>query len=110
MARRRKKKSIFKSTFYRVYFALVALALIGIVLGTMWLMGTLRQVDSGVFVPMPGDRLLLCSDGLYDELTIREIQDVMLKNPDNPSMELVKSALNHGGNDNVTCALIERLV
>ena len=56
-----------------------------------------------------GDKLLLCSDGLYDELNIGEIRDVILENPDNPSFKLVQSALNHGGNDNVTCALIERM-
>ena len=55
------------------------------------------------------DKLLLCSDGLYDELTNQEIMQVILNNPDNPSFKLVQAALNHGGNDNVTCALIERV-
>lgn len=56
-----------------------------------------------------GDKLLLCSDGLYDELNMGEIRDVILENPQNPSFKLVQAALNHGGNDNVTCALIERV-
>lgn len=55
------------------------------------------------------DKLLLCSDGLYDELSIREIQNIMLSNPDQPAFKLVQAALNHGGNDNVTCAVIERV-
>lgn len=44
--RSRKKKSIWKSTFYRVYFALVGLALLGIVLGTVWLRGVLADYES----------------------------------------------------------------
>ena len=54
------------------------------------------------------DKLLLCSDGLYDELTKDEIQEIIVNNPDSPTMELVRAALNHGGNDNVTCLLVER--
>lgn len=55
------------------------------------------------------DKLLLCSDGLYDELGLQDIQSVMLQNPDQPAFKLVQAALNHGGNDNVTCAVIERV-
>ena len=55
------------------------------------------------------DKLLLCSDGLYDELGLQDIQNVMLQNPDRPAFKLVQAALNHGGNDNVTCAVIERV-
>ena len=54
------------------------------------------------------DKLLLCSDGLYDELSLKEIQDVIRNNPDNPAFELVRAAISHGGGDNVTCAVIER--
>ncbi len=54
------------------------------------------------------DRLLLCSDGLYDELSPDEIQATMNKYPDNPALELVRAAIDHGGNDNVTCAVVER--
>ncbi len=55
------------------------------------------------------DKLLLCSDGLYDELSLQEIQNIMLIYPDQPAFKLVQAALNHGGNDNVTCAVIERV-
>lgn len=44
--KKRKKKSIFRSTFYRVYFALVILALIAIVGGTVWLNGALKDYES----------------------------------------------------------------
>lgn len=43
---RKKRKSIWNSTFYRVYFALVALALVAIVVGTLWLRGVLRDYES----------------------------------------------------------------
>ena len=54
------------------------------------------------------DKILLCSDGLYDEVSKDEIRQIIIKNPENPTMELVRAALNHGGEDNVTCVLIER--
>ena len=43
---RKKRKSIWKSTFYRVYFALVALALVAIAVGTVWLRGVLKDYES----------------------------------------------------------------
>ncbi len=43
---RKKKKSIWRSTFYRVYFALVALALVAIVIGTLWLRGVLADYET----------------------------------------------------------------
>ena len=43
---RKRKKSIWQSTFYRVYFALVALALVAIAIGTVWLRGVLRDYES----------------------------------------------------------------
>ena len=43
---RKKKKSIWRSTFYRVYFALVALALVAIAIGTVWLRGVLKDYES----------------------------------------------------------------
>lgn len=61
-------------------------------------------------VMQKSDKLLLCSDGLYDELSLREIQDIIRNNPDNPTYELVKAAVEHGGNDNVTCVLVERAI
>ncbi len=43
---RKKRKSIWNSTFYRVYFSLVALALVAIAVGTVWLRGVLRDYES----------------------------------------------------------------
>ena len=44
--RKKKKKSLFSYTFYRVYFALVAVALVFIVAGTFWLRGVLADYES----------------------------------------------------------------
>ena len=44
--KRRRKKSIWKSTFYRVYFALVVLSVIGIIIGTRYLNGVLADYEA----------------------------------------------------------------
>ena len=54
------------------------------------------------------DKLLLCSDGLYDEVPLKAIQEIIKNNPDNPTLELVRAAIKHGGSDNVTCVMVER--
>ena len=46
MSRKKKKKSIWRSKFYRVYFVLVGLALVAIVIGTFWLRGVLADYES----------------------------------------------------------------
>jgi PPM family protein phosphatase len=57
----------------------------------------------------PGDRLLLCSDGLWDELSDHEIQEVLTS--DGTVWELAHLMLNRalaaGGHDNVTLILYE---
>lgn len=44
--RRKKKKSILHSTFYRIYFAVVALGILGIVFGMNYLYGLLADYES----------------------------------------------------------------
>ena len=46
MSRKKKKKSIWRSKFYRVYFVLVGLTLVAIVVGTFWLRGVLADYES----------------------------------------------------------------
>ncbi len=60
----KKKKSIWSSTFYRVYFALVAVALVAIAVGTGWLKGVLRDYESAqpVYVAREAARLFETSD------------------------------------------------
>ena len=46
MTKSSKKKSIWKSRFYQVYFAVVIVILVGIFLGTVWLRGVLKDYES----------------------------------------------------------------
>lgn len=56
----------------------------------------------------PGDRLLLCSDGLYDMCSEQEILSLLSEKAAVVTLGLVKKALENGGEDNVTCIVIER--
>ena len=55
-----------------------------------------------------GDWILLCSDGLNDELTDEAIAAVLRKSrtPDEASEALIAAALDHGGNDNVSVVIV----
>lgn len=57
----------------------------------------------------PGDRVLLCSDGLYDMCSDVEISQVMTFAADNRTRTtmLVQRALDRGGLDNVTCLCLD---
>jgi protein phosphatase len=59
----------------------------------------------------PGSRLLLCSDGLTNELSEPEIAQVLLETADVEAAanELVRRALQRGGTDNVTVVVVEVL-
>lgn len=53
----------------------------------------------------PGDKLLLCTDGLTNMVDDEEI--ARLVNEDNPAEKLVDAALKAGGTDNITACIIE---
>lgn len=54
-----------------------------------------------------GDKLLLCSDGLYDMCSDEEIKEVLLGiENENIGSKLVEKALENGGADNITCMLL----
>lgn len=55
-----------------------------------------------------GDRILLCSDGLYGMCSFREIRQILSREPDisECASALVKRANENGGEDNVTCLLL----
>lgn len=67
----------------------------------------LTQIDIQPIDLEPGDRLLLCSDGLTEELT-DEVISIYLSEPDveKAATTLVNAAKNHGGRDNVTVVVI----
>ncbi len=57
------------------------------------------------------DRLLLCSDGLYEYGTSEELLQVLQqKNLADAATDLVNLAKNRGGHDNITVVLAERMV
>jgi len=70
----------------------------------------LEQVDVGISrVPMyKNQMLLLCSDGLTDEVKDEEIAEVLAgtDSPQEKTGQLLQLALSHGGNDNITILLI----
>ena len=67
------------------------------------------QPDSVRAVLATGDWVLLCSDGLNDELTDDEIAEVLRTHaePESAADALVASALDRGGRDNVSVVLVE---
>ncbi|MDX2272264.1 MAG: Stp1/IreP family PP2C-type Ser/Thr phosphatase [Cyanobacteriota bacterium] len=56
-----------------------------------------------------GDRLLLCSDGLTEELDDNQIAEFCQKTPDLETlpMQLIEAAKAHGGRDNITVVIAE---
>jgi PPM family protein phosphatase len=67
------------------------------------------DVDVQTIVARPGDRILLCSDGLSNELSADELSD--LASAEAPLEEvvatLVAAARDAGGRDNITAVVIE---
>lgn len=57
----------------------------------------------------PGDRIMLCSDGLYGYASTEAIQYVLGSGdePDHVARDLIELALRGGGGDNVTAIVIE---
>jgi protein phosphatase len=68
-------------------------------------------VDLFVEEASPGDRFLLCSDGLPRELSDDRISAILrrLADPSGAARELVHEAKRHGGNDNITVIVIDVL-
>lgn len=59
--------------------------------------------------PLPGDRLLLCSDGLYNEVPESELAEVLDGGdpPDDVAGRLIALANHRGGNDNITALVLD---
>jgi protein phosphatase len=53
-----------------------------------------------------GDSFLLCSDGLWSNVTASEITDALGRDPASACERLVKLALERGGDDNATAMAI----
>lgn len=69
------------------------------------------EVDAWELDVAPGHRILLCSDGLTNELGEEEIGAVLrdVGDPRAAAATLVRDALRHGGSDNVTAVVVDVL-
>lgn len=68
----------------------------------------MAAVDTWVFPPHSGERLVICSDGLSNELSLEEIEAVVAATDDaqEAADTLVERAVAAGGRDNVTAIVI----
>lgn len=67
------------------------------------------EIDCSMLEVESGDRILLCSDGLFNEVALADISSV-LATDDNLSVivdDLVAMAIAHGGKDNVSAVVAE---
>lgn len=67
------------------------------------------RVDSWEITPFQGDRILLCSDGLTNELSDERIASTLrqLADPREAARELVRLARAAGGSDNITVVVVD---
>lgn len=66
-------------------------------------------LDKWLLVAVPGDRMLICSDGLTDAVTDEAIAQVLLRyaDPGAAARRLLGLALDAGGRDNITCVVVD---
>ena len=68
----------------------------------------LEPEESDWLTLMPEDRLMLCSDGVYDMVPAEELQRLLQGSvPEQAVREIISRALQAGGLDNVTCMVLE---
>jgi len=67
------------------------------------------ELDSAAHLSIEGDRLLLCTDGLFNEVPSKEIASLMAESEDLQATAdgLVELALSRGGRDNISVAVAE---
>ncbi len=68
-------------------------------------------LDKWLLVAVPGDRMLLCSDGLTDVVPDDLISQALLRaaDPETAAGQLVALALEAGGRDNITAVVVDAL-
>ncbi len=68
----------------------------------------LRQIEVGSLNVQPGDRLLLCSDGLTEELSDQLIANQLksIRVCEKAATALINAAKDHGGRDNITVVIV----
>lgn len=67
------------------------------------------NVDGASLLPLAGDRYLLCSDGLFNEVSLDQMSSVLrrLVDPNEAAAELVRLANEGGGRDNITVVVVD---
>ncbi len=73
-------------------------------------LGYRPEVDVDLYqeAVFPGDRVLLCSDGLYGSVEPHELAELATSGPLEPAVdELIALANDRGGQDNITAVLVE---
>ncbi len=70
----------------------------------------LQQIDVQEFEVRSGDRLLICSDGLTEEVDDGQIQEALanLESCDATAQKLIDTAKTAGGSDNITVVIVEQ--
>ncbi len=77
-------------------------------------LGVTSEVDADMWELQlrSGDRVVLCSDGLSNEVSLDEISQVLatVTDPGDAAHRLVEVANEHGGSDNITAVVVDVLV
>ena len=70
-----------------------------------------KHVANNQMLLQPGDVLLLCSDGLNDELSDQQIRKVLAgRPPHQAAQQLIRQANEAGGRDNITAVILQKPV
>lgn len=72
-------------------------------------LGTKETVDPDFFSPTVEDQLLLCSDGLTEEVADEQIAEIISESPDieTSGKKLLQKANENGGSDNISVILYD---
>jgi PPM family protein phosphatase len=70
---------------------------------------TVAEPDLTQLETLPGDRYLLCSDGLSGVVTEHTLQQTLssIRDPDKAALQLIELAIRGGGPDNITCIVAD---
>ena len=70
---------------------------------------TIAEPDVAMLETYPGDRYLLCSDGLSGVVTELTLAQTLssVRDPDKAALQLVELAIRGGGPDNITCIVAD---
>jgi len=70
---------------------------------------TVAEPDLTQLETLPGDRYLLCSDGLSGVVTEQTLAQTLssIRDPDKAALQLVELAIRGGGPDNITCIVAD---